>query len=88
MKLEELVYDESDIVFDSDQQRRLDFVLHGGNRLYTAAQAVGGQPFPVLFQAVEEAHPHEFGLSAIFVILQNDGNDYFCVANSREMEWE
>jgi Leucine Rich repeat len=75
------------ITLDSDQQRRLDFVLMGGNRLFTAAQALGGQPFPVLFQAMGEAHHHhEFGLSAIFVILLNDGDDYFCSANNREME--
>jgi Ran GTPase-activating protein (RanGAP) involved in mRNA processing and transport len=85
MKLEELQFDGNNADLDSDQRRRLDFVLRGGNRLYTAAQAIGGQPFPVLFQAVEEAQCHdEFGLGAIFVILQNDGDDYFCSANSRE----
>jgi Leucine Rich repeat len=84
MKLEDLAIH---MTLDLDHRRRLDFVLRGGNRLYTAALAVGGQPFPVLFQAVlEEAHHHEFGLSAIFVILQNDGDDYFCSANNHEME--
>jgi Leucine Rich repeat len=74
------------IALDPDQRRRLDFVLKGGNRLFTASQALGGQPFPVLFEAVEEAHRHEFGLGAIFVILQSDGDDYFCSANDCEIE--
>jgi hypothetical protein len=85
VKLQSLEFDSR--VLDPDQRRRLDFVLMGGNRLFTAARALGGQPFPVLFQAVlEEAHPHEFGLTAIFVILQNDGDDYFCSANNCEIE--
>jgi hypothetical protein len=40
-----------------------------------------GASFTVLFRFVEEqAHGHERGLSAIFVILQNDGDDLFCTA--------
>jgi hypothetical protein len=40
-----------------------------------------------LFQAVEEAaHHDEFGLGAIFVILQNDGDNYFCSANNNRRE--
>jgi hypothetical protein len=35
----------------------------------------------VFFRTVEDAHCHEHGLGFIFVILQNEGEDYsFCIA--------
>jgi hypothetical protein len=71
--------------FSPDQQRRFNLILER-NRLYTAAKALAGSPFSVLFQFMEEAHRHENGLSAIFAILRNDGDDYFCNANNRAIE--
>jgi Leucine Rich repeat len=67
-----------------DQRRRLDLLLDR-KRLVKAAQALAGSTFPVLFQFVEKAHRHENGLGAIFVILQNDGDDHFCHAHNRAM---
>jgi hypothetical protein len=66
-------------------QHQLD-LLYARKRLGTAAQALAGSSFSVLFRAVEEAHHHEHGLSAIFVILQNDGEDYFYNTNVRTIE--
>jgi Ran GTPase-activating protein (RanGAP) involved in mRNA processing and transport len=69
-----------------DEQRRLDLLLDR-KRLCTAAQALAGSSFSVLFQFVEEqAHCHEHGLSAILVILQNDGDDYFYTALDRTVQ--
>jgi Leucine Rich repeat len=68
------------------QQRRLDLLLdpEQKQRLCIEAQALAGSTFPILFRFVEEqAHGHRHGLSAIFVILRNDGDDYFCNANNR-----
>jgi hypothetical protein len=73
------------ITRSSDDRRRLDLILDR-KRLCTEASALAGSAFPVLFRAVEEAHGHEHGLSAIFVILQDDGDDYFCNANNRAIE--
>jgi Leucine Rich repeat len=73
-------------ILDPDQQRRLDLVLER-KRLCTTAQALAGSSFSVLFQFVEEhAHGHEHGLGAIFVILQNDGEDHFCTAHDRTVQ--
>jgi hypothetical protein len=72
-------------ILSSDQQRRLDLLLDR-KRLVTKAQALGGSTFPVLFRFVEEARCHEQGLGAIFVILQNDGEDYFYTAHNRAIE--
>jgi hypothetical protein len=72
-------------ILSPDQRRRLNLILNR-KRQCTTAQALAGSTFSVLFPAVEEAHGHEYGLSAIFVILQNDGDDYFCNANNRAIE--
>jgi Leucine Rich repeat len=69
-------------VRNPDQRRRLGLLLDR-KRLCTAATAIAGSPFSVLFRFVEEVHRHEHGLGAIFVILQNDGDDYFCNAFNR-----
>jgi Leucine Rich repeat len=69
---------------DPDHRRRLDLLLDR-KRQCTDASALAGSSFSVLFRAVEEFHRHEHGLSAIFLILQNDGNDYFCNAITREL---
>jgi Leucine Rich repeat len=54
------------------------YLLMCRKRLCTAAQALAGSEFSDLFQFVqEEAHGHEHGLSAIYIILQNDGDDHF-----------
>jgi hypothetical protein len=45
----------------------------------TARYALGGSPFPILFQAMEDAHGHESGLSAMLTLLQNNP-DPFCEA--------
>jgi hypothetical protein len=55
--------------------------------LVTEAQELAGSTFSVLFRFVEEeAHGHENGPSAILVILQNDGDDYFGNANNRAID--
>jgi Leucine Rich repeat len=70
-------------VLNPDQRLRLDMLLDR-KRLVSAATALGGAPFSVLFRFVkEQAHGHEHGLGAIFMILQNDGDDHFCTANNR-----
>jgi Leucine Rich repeat len=71
--------------WSSSQRQRLYLILDR-KRLCMAAQALAGSTFSVLFRAVEKAHRHEHGLSAIFVILQNDGEDHFCNANNRSRE--
>jgi Leucine Rich repeat len=69
-----------------DQRHRLGLLLER-KRLCNAAQTLAGSTFPVLFNFVEEqAHSHEHGLSAIFVILQNDGEDHFCTAHDRTVQ--
>jgi Ran GTPase-activating protein (RanGAP) involved in mRNA processing and transport len=68
-----------------DDQRRLDLLLDR-KRLCTEASALAGSAFSVLFRAMEDAHRHEHGLSAIFLILQNDGDDYFSTAHNRAIE--
>jgi Leucine Rich repeat len=78
--------DVDDRMLNDDQQLRLNLLLER-KRLCVAAQALAGSTFPVLFRFVEEqAHWHEHGLGAIFVILQNDGEDFFCTAHNRAME--
>jgi Leucine Rich repeat len=73
-------------ILSSDQQRRL-HLLFDHRRLVSEAQALAGSTFSVLFRFVEkQAHCHEHGLSAIFVILQNDGDDYFHTALNRSVE--
>jgi hypothetical protein len=68
-----------------NEQHFLDLLLDS-KRLCTAAQALAGSPFSTLFRFVEEqAHCHEHGLSAIFVILQNDGNDHFYTAHKEKV---
>jgi hypothetical protein len=52
-------------------------------RLCTSATDLVGSSFSALFCFVEEAHRDEHGFSAIFVILQTDGEDQFCNANNR-----
>jgi Leucine Rich repeat len=66
------------------QYRRLASLLDR-KRLCTAANALAGSnSFSILFRFVEEmAHGHDHGLGAIFVILQNDGEDHFCNAYKR-----
>jgi hypothetical protein len=60
-----------------EQQGQQDLLLDR-KRLCTAAQALGDAPFSVLFRFVEEqVHRHEPGLSAIFAMLQNDGDGHF-----------
>jgi hypothetical protein len=55
--------------------------------VYLKTQALAGSTFSTLFRFVEEqAHRHEYGLGAIFVVLQNDGDDHFCKANNRRIE--
>jgi hypothetical protein len=64
-------------------RRRLHALLDR-KRLCTAAMALSGSTFPILFRFVDEqAHGHEHGLNAIFVILQNDGEDHFSNTNNR-----
>jgi hypothetical protein len=59
-------------ILNPDQQGRLALLLDPKQRLCTEAQALAGSTFAILFQFVEErAHGHEYGLSAIFVILRN-----------------
>jgi Leucine Rich repeat len=73
-------------ILNPDQKRRLNLLLdpEQKQRLCIEAQALAGSTFPVLFRFMEErAHGHRHGISAIFVILQNDGDDYFCNANNR-----
>jgi Leucine Rich repeat len=66
-----------------EQQLSLDLLLQR-KRLDAEAQALAGSTFSVLFRFVEEqAHPHEHGLGAIFVILRNDGKGHFCTAHNR-----
>jgi Leucine Rich repeat len=61
-------------------------LLFARKRLVARASALAGSTFPVLFRFVEEqAHRHEQGLGAIFVILQNDGDDHFYTALNRAM---
>jgi hypothetical protein len=66
-------------------QQRLDLVLDR-KRLCNDASALAGSSFPVLFRFIERAHRHEHGLSAVFVILLNDGYDHFCNASNRAVE--
>jgi Ran GTPase-activating protein (RanGAP) involved in mRNA processing and transport len=68
-----------DILSPPDQRSRLERLLDR-KRLCTQAMALAGAPFDVLWQFVEkQAHGHEHGLSAILIILQNDGEDqHFC----------
>jgi hypothetical protein len=77
--------DVDDDTLSPGQLRRLDLLL-GRKRLCSRASALAGSTFPILFRAVEEAHRHEHGLGAIFVILQNDGDDHFCNALNRAIE--
>jgi hypothetical protein len=78
--------DRVDVYVDPDQRHRLDLLLER-KRLVTAAQALAGSYFSDLFRFVEEeAHSHEHGMSAILVVLQNDGDDYFCNANNRAVD--
>jgi Leucine Rich repeat len=67
---------------NQDQERRLTLLLDR-KRLCTEAQALAGTDFSAMFRFVEKAHRHEHGLSAIFVMLQNDGEDRFYNANKR-----
>jgi NLR family CARD domain-containing protein 3 len=67
-----------------DPRDRLDLILDR-NRMVAKAQSLAGSTFTILFRAMEEAHHHKYGLSAIFVILQNDGDDLFCTALNRAM---
>jgi Leucine Rich repeat len=71
--LDRLDVDESNVL-SLNQRQRLKLLLER-KRLCTEAFALGGATFPVLFQAIQEAHGHEHGLSAILAILQNDGED-------------
>jgi Leucine Rich repeat len=70
---------------NNNQRCRLNLLLER-KRLCTEASTLGGSPFSVLFSFVERAHRHEHGLSAIFRILQNDGEDHFSQANNRAMD--
>jgi hypothetical protein len=76
--------DRVDIIFFLDLRRRLDLLLER-KRLCNVAQAFAGLSFSLLFGFVKEtAHHHEHGLSAIFVILQNDGDDHFYTAHNEK----
>jgi Ran GTPase-activating protein (RanGAP) involved in mRNA processing and transport len=75
-----------DILSPPDQRRRLELLLDR-KRLCCKAATLAGAPFSVLISFVlDQAHGHEHGLSAIFLILQNDGEDHFCTANNRAIE--
>jgi hypothetical protein len=73
-------------VLSPDQHRRMELLLDR-KRLCTAVQVLAGSPCSVLFRFVEEqAHRVEHALSAIPVILQNEGDIHFCTANNRALE--
>jgi hypothetical protein len=81
--LDRLDVGDEDVLLHLDEPHRLDLLLDR-KRLCTAAQALAGSSFSILFQFVEEqGHRHEHGLSAILVILQNDGDGHFYTALDR-----
>jgi Ran GTPase-activating protein (RanGAP) involved in mRNA processing and transport len=75
----------NDQFLGEENRRRLDLLLER-RLLCTVAQALAGSTFSDLFQFVEAARRHDHGLSAIFLILRNDGDDHFYAAHKEEVK--